>query len=105
MAFWQFLGDLHPKLVQFPLVLLVAGLSFDACGLPRSPRTRRRRTRSAPAVVQRLPPGREDHEAPRADVRLWIQFQRHGQVGVVSYVVDVKSPLLPAGAIRFLLEG
>jgi uncharacterized membrane protein len=37
--------------------------------------------------------------------KLWIQFQRHGQVGVVSYVVDVKSPLLPAGAIRFLLEG
>jgi uncharacterized membrane protein len=39
MAFWQFLGDLHPKLVQFPLVLLLAGLSFDACGLLlRSPR-------------------------------------------------------------------
>jgi uncharacterized membrane protein len=39
MAFWQFLGDLHPKLVQFPLVLLLAGLSFDACGLlARSPR-------------------------------------------------------------------
>ena len=33
MAFWQFLGDLHPKLVQFPLVLLLAGLSFDAYGL------------------------------------------------------------------------
>jgi uncharacterized membrane protein len=39
MHFWQFLGDLHPKLVQFPLVLLLAGLSFDACGLlARSPR-------------------------------------------------------------------
>src|SRR5262245_8628483 len=39
MAFWQFLGDLHPKLVQFPLVLLLAGLVFDACGLvARSPR-------------------------------------------------------------------
>jgi uncharacterized membrane protein len=39
MAFWQFLGDLHPKLVQFPLVLLLAGLIFDACGLAaRSPR-------------------------------------------------------------------
>jgi uncharacterized membrane protein len=39
MAFWQFLGDLHPKLVQFPLVLLLAGLSFDAVGLlGRSPR-------------------------------------------------------------------
>ena len=39
MAFWQILGDLHPKLVQFPLVLLLAGLSFDACGLlARSPR-------------------------------------------------------------------
>jgi uncharacterized membrane protein len=39
MAFWQFLGDLHPKLVQFPLVLILAGLIFDACGLvARSPR-------------------------------------------------------------------
>jgi uncharacterized membrane protein len=39
MQFWQFLGDLHPKLVQFPLVLLLAGLIFDACGLlARSPR-------------------------------------------------------------------
>jgi uncharacterized membrane protein len=39
MQFWQFLGDLHPKLVQFPLVLLLAGLVFDVCGLlARSPR-------------------------------------------------------------------
>ncbi len=39
MAFWQFLGELHPKLVQFPLVLLLAGLAFDGCGLlARSPR-------------------------------------------------------------------
>jgi uncharacterized membrane protein len=39
MDFWQFLGDLHPKLVQFPLVLLLAGLCFDAVGLvARSPR-------------------------------------------------------------------
>jgi uncharacterized membrane protein len=39
MAFWQFLGDLHPKLVPFPLVLLLAGLVFDAGGLvARSPR-------------------------------------------------------------------
>ena len=33
MQFWQFLGDLHPRLVQFPLVLLLAGLIFDAAGL------------------------------------------------------------------------
>ena len=33
MQFWQFLGDLHPRLVQFPLVLLLAGLLFDAGGL------------------------------------------------------------------------
>jgi len=33
MQFWQFLGDLHPKLVQFPLVLLLAGLIFDVAGL------------------------------------------------------------------------
>ena len=39
MQFWQILGDLHPKLVQFPLVLLLAGLVFDAAGLTlRSPR-------------------------------------------------------------------
>ena len=38
MQFWQFLGDLHPKLVQFPLVLLLAGLICDAAGLiSRSP--------------------------------------------------------------------
>src|ERR1700733_9869235 len=33
MQFWQFLGDLHAKLVQFPLVLLLAGLIFDVTGL------------------------------------------------------------------------
>ena len=39
MALWQILGDLHPKLVQFPLVLLLAGLAFDAGGLlAHSPR-------------------------------------------------------------------
>lgn len=35
MQFWQFLGDLHPRLVQFPLVLLLAGLLFDLVGLIR----------------------------------------------------------------------
>lgn len=39
MQFWQLLGDLHPKLVQFPLVLLLAGLIFDLFGLiSHSPR-------------------------------------------------------------------
>lgn len=33
MELWQFLGDLHPKLVHFPLVLLLAGLLFDLGGL------------------------------------------------------------------------
>lgn len=33
MELWQLLGNLHPKLVQFPLVLLLAGLVFDAIGL------------------------------------------------------------------------
>jgi uncharacterized membrane protein len=33
MEFWQLLGNLHPKLVQFPLVLLFVGLLFDAMGL------------------------------------------------------------------------
>jgi uncharacterized membrane protein len=33
MEFWQLLGNLHPRLVQFPLVLLLAGLIFDAMGL------------------------------------------------------------------------
>jgi uncharacterized membrane protein len=38
MQFWQFLADLHPRLVQFPLVLLLAGLICDAAGLlGRSP--------------------------------------------------------------------
>ncbi len=38
MELWQRLGDLHPKLVQFPLVLLLAGLAFDAVGLGRRDR-------------------------------------------------------------------
>ena len=33
MELWQFFGDLHPKLVQIPLVLLLMGLLFDAAGL------------------------------------------------------------------------
>jgi len=35
MELWQFFGNLHPRLVQFPLVLLLAGLVFDAIGLVR----------------------------------------------------------------------
>jgi uncharacterized membrane protein len=35
MELWKLLGDLHPKLVQFPLVLLLCGLVFDAVGLIR----------------------------------------------------------------------
>ena len=35
MEFWQLRGDLHPKLVPFPLVLLLAGLLLDAVGLIR----------------------------------------------------------------------
>jgi uncharacterized membrane protein len=38
MELWQTLGNLHPKLVQFPLVLLLAGLIFDALGLIRRDR-------------------------------------------------------------------
>jgi len=38
MELWQTLGNLHPKLVQFPLVLLLAGLIFDAIGLARRDR-------------------------------------------------------------------
>jgi uncharacterized membrane protein len=33
MELWQLLGELHPRLVQFPIVLLLAGLLFDAAGL------------------------------------------------------------------------
>jgi hypothetical protein len=36
--------------------------------------------------------------------KLWVQFQRRGEVHVVSYVVDVGSPLLPARVVRFLLD-
>ena len=35
MELWKLLGDLHPKLVQFPLVLLLTGLIFDSVGLIR----------------------------------------------------------------------
>jgi uncharacterized membrane protein len=33
MDLWHLLGDLHPKLVHFPLVLLLAGLLFDLAGV------------------------------------------------------------------------
>jgi hypothetical protein len=36
--------------------------------------------------------------------KLWLQFQRRGRVHVVSYVVDVESPVLPARLVRFLLD-
>src|SRR2546421_3337918 len=39
MEIWQFLGSLHPKLVMFPLVLLLVGLLFDLWGvIDKSPR-------------------------------------------------------------------
>jgi uncharacterized membrane protein len=47
MELWQLLGDLHPKLVQFPLVLLLSGLLADAVGLIR----RRRDDRFHSAAV------------------------------------------------------
>jgi hypothetical protein len=36
--------------------------------------------------------------------KLWVQFQRQGRLGVVSYVVDVGSTVLPAAVVRFLLD-
>ena len=33
MDLWHLLGDLHPKLVHVPLILLLAGLLFDLAGL------------------------------------------------------------------------
>lgn len=33
MDLWQLLGDLHPKLVHVPLILLLAGLLFDLTGV------------------------------------------------------------------------
>ena len=33
MDLWHLLGDLHPKLVHIPLILLLAGLVFDLTGL------------------------------------------------------------------------
>jgi uncharacterized membrane protein/FtsH-binding integral membrane protein len=33
MDLWQLLGDLHPKLVHVPLILLLAGLLFDLVGV------------------------------------------------------------------------
>ncbi len=35
MDLWKLLGNFHPKLVQFPLVLLLCGLLFDVIGLIR----------------------------------------------------------------------
>jgi hypothetical protein len=36
--------------------------------------------------------------------KLWVQFKRQGTMGLVSYVVEVKSPVLPARVIRFLVD-
>jgi hypothetical protein len=36
--------------------------------------------------------------------KLWVQFKRQGRMGVVSYVVDVKSPVLPASVMRLLVD-
>ena len=36
--------------------------------------------------------------------KLWVQFKREDQMHVVSFVVDVKSPILPPNVIRFLLD-
>ena len=36
--------------------------------------------------------------------KLWVQFKRQGKMGVVSYVVDVKSPVLPATVMRYLVD-
>jgi hypothetical protein len=36
--------------------------------------------------------------------KLWVQFQRHGHVDVVSWVVDVGATFLPARLVRFLVE-
>jgi len=35
---------------------------------------------------------------------LWAQFKRQDKMLVVSFVVDVKSPILPPKVIRFLLD-
>jgi hypothetical protein len=51
MELWQTLGNLHPKLVQFPLVLLLTGLIFDAIGLMRRDR---RQTRGLGALPRRI---------------------------------------------------
>src|SRR3954464_12820888 len=37
MDLWHLLGDLHPKLVHIPLILLLAGPIFDVAGLPVRP--------------------------------------------------------------------
>jgi uncharacterized membrane protein len=88
MQFWQFLGDLHPRLVQFPLVLLLAGLIFDAAGLlSRSPRCPFATTFPKPGLY-----------------KLWAQFKRNGQMSLVSFVIEVKPPILPPNVIRFLLD-
>jgi hypothetical protein len=36
--------------------------------------------------------------------KLWVQFKRQGRTGVVSYVIDVRSPVLPSRIMRFLVD-
>src|ERR1041385_9250669 len=50
MELWQFLGNWHPKLVQFPLVLLLVGVPLDLGAIL----TRSARARWAALVVSAL---------------------------------------------------
>ena len=36
--------------------------------------------------------------------KLWVQFKRQGNMDVVSYVVDVESPVLPARVMRYFVD-
>jgi uncharacterized membrane protein len=51
MELWKLLGNLHPKLVQFPLVLLLFGLLFDGWGLIRRSDRARNQAHWAGAIL------------------------------------------------------
>jgi hypothetical protein len=76
-------AELHPRLVPFPIVLLLTALPADARGGPEV------------AIHTMFPkPGR---------YKLWGQFKRGDNIIVADFVVNVEKPLLPAWFVNALL--
>jgi hypothetical protein len=83
MEISRLLAELHPRLVPFPIVLLLMALPADARGGP------------VVAFHTMFPkPGR---------YKVWGQFKRGDKIIVAGFVVDVGKPVLPQWFVNALL--